>query len=163
MYVCAREQILVCYRARREVARFTSWRPVAVWPLASALHVLFIIYAAGCLFPPADSPTKENGEWQSLHEADLTPAPLQRLQAITPLCRWTFLPLKPNFCPPKEEEKNLQEQSNSLEEVVLSESPLSNSLPYVFYLTDALVLLDSRYWKYRVRLYSQQPPGLFES
>lgn len=55
--------------------------------------------------PPADSPTKENGEWRSLHDADLTGAPLPRLQAVTPLCCWTFLPLKPNFCPPKEGKK----------------------------------------------------------
>lgn len=31
-------------------------------------------------------------------------------------------------------------------------SPLSNFLLYVFYLTDAFVLVDSRYWKCRVRL-----------
>lgn len=74
--------------------------------------------------PPADSPTKENGEWRSLHDADLTRAPLPRLQAVTPLCCRTFLPLKPNFCPPKDR-KSLQEQSNLLEEVVLSVSSLS--------------------------------------
>lgn len=122
--VCARGRIVLRCRMRWEATRFTSWRPMAVWPLASTPHVLFIIYAAGSLFPPADSPAKENGEWRSLHEADLTRAPLPRLQAVTPLCCWTFLPLKPNFCPPKEG-KYLQEQSNLLEEVVLSASSLS--------------------------------------
>ncbi|KAK5863932.1 hypothetical protein PBY51_000916 [Eleginops maclovinus] len=75
------------------------------------MHVLFIIYAAGCLVPPADNPTKENAEWRSLHDVDLTPAPPPRLQAVTPLCCSTFLQLKPNFCPPKEG-KNQQENSN---------------------------------------------------
>lgn len=40
---------------------------------------------------------------------------------------------------------------------------LSNSLLCVFYLTGALVLEDSRYWKCRVRLYRQQPAGLMTS
>lgn len=150
---------MVRFRARREVARFTSWHPMAVWPLASALHVLFISYAVGCLFPPADSPTKENGEWRSLRDADLTPAPLQRLQAVTPFCWRTFiLLLKTQLLANKSKKKTkkLQEQSNLLDKRVLSVSSLFLILvpPH---LTDAPALVDSRYWKCRV---SQQPAGL---
>lgn len=104
--------------------------------------------------PPADKPTKENEEWWSFHDADLTPAPLQRLQAVASLCCWTFLPLTHNFCPPTGEKKSTEAVKPTRGGGSLCASSLSNSLPHVFYLTDALVLVDSRYWKCHVRLCS---------
>lgn len=93
MYGSTQQQSTACCSALWEVAGDTSWHPVAVWPLASMLHVLFLIYAVGCLSvsPPADNPSKENGERWSRYDAGFTP--LLKLQAhFTPLCSWTYLP-----------------------------------------------------------------------
>lgn len=86
-----------------------------------------------------------------------------RLQTVTPLCCWTFLPLQSNFMPTREGKKPAVAVKLTIGGGSFFVSPLSNSSLYVFYLTDGFVLVDSRYWKCRVRLYSQQPPSLFDS